>query len=87
MLANETLFISNLWITAFVAYELSNFIVDYRLISSQIITTLMCLTMTFCAYKYFEAFVNFFSRDLSKVSKTNIAIGLKNFLVQFFIFS
>lgn len=87
MLANETLFISDLWITAFVAYELSNFIIDYRLISSQIITTLMCLTLTFGADEYFEALVNLFSRDLSKVSKTNITIGLKNFFVQFFIFS
>jgi len=86
-LANETLFFSNLRITAFVTYELSDFIIDYRFISGQIITTLMCLTMAFGADEYFKAFIYLFSRDFSKVSKTNIAIGLKNFFVQFFVFS
>lgn len=49
-------------------------IVDDCLIRGEIIATFMSFAMTFCAYKNFKAFVDFFRGNFSEVGKANITI-------------
>lgn len=84
-MADKTVLGSGFGFSAFLADELTNFIIDNSLIGLKIVTTLVYLAVTLGADENLKTFVDFFGRDFPELSEADIAVGREDFLIKFFV--
>jgi hypothetical protein len=84
-MADKTVLGSGFGFSAFLADELTNFIIDNSLIGLKIVTTLVYLAVTLGTYENLKTFVDFFGRDFPELSEADIAVGREDFLIKFFV--
>lgn len=85
VIADKAVFVGVFWFRAFLADELSYFIVDGSLLRFEVITTFVDFAVAFGADQDFEAFWYFFGRDFAELGETDVAVGFENVFVKFFI--
>jgi hypothetical protein len=74
MMTNKAFFVGGFGFGAFLAEELSNFVVDDGLLGFEVVTTFVDFAMAFGADENFQALVDFFGRDFAELRETYVAV-------------
>jgi hypothetical protein len=84
-MADKTVLGSGFGFGAFLADELTNFIIDNSLIGLKVVTTLVGLAVTLGTDENLKTFVDFFGRNFPELGEADIAVGRDDFFINFFV--